>query len=217
MTRRKRPRGRLVVMMAILTAVMVGLPALSGITGGPGLPRPRVAYAQSMPSKVKKAYVNKAKSLAKQVRSRTTNYKFVDVYGSSLQEMLCVTKDSSGSGSTLYIYTYANGKAKQLLKTGIYGDNWYKFYKKSNSFVLYRSGHGGEAYLYYRIKGGKYVSTVSKGRFMGASGSYGSWSYFDSVANRSITKTAYAKQAKKHAVGTAKKVSGSYKWAYLRV
>lgn len=203
--------------MTILIAVVVGLPALSCVTGVPELPQTQAAYAQSMPSKVKKAYVNKAKSLAKQVNSRMAHYKFVDVYGGSTQEMLCVTKDSSGSGSTLYIYTYANGKAKLLLKTGIYGDNWYKFYKKSNSFVLYRSGHGGEAYLYYRAKGGKYVVTVSKGRYMGASGTYGSWSYFDSVANRSITKATFAKQAKKHTVGAAKKVAGSYKWAYLRV
>lgn len=202
-------------MMAILAVVLIGSLALTSISGGPEVLRPREAYAQSMPAKVKKAYKRKAKSLARQVRSQMASYKFVDVYGSSLKEMLCVTKDSGGSGSTLYIYTYKGGKVKQLLKTGIYGDQWYKFYKKSKSFVVHLCGHGSDGYMYYQVRSGKYVNTIAKGKHMDGSGSYGSWNYYSAIKGKSITKSAFSKQARKHQVGTAKKVTASYKWPTL--
>lgn len=209
--------SRLVAMIAILVVVLSSSFALTNMMEGPEAFQLRKAYAQSIPTKVKKAYVNKAKSLARQVRSRMANYKFVDVYGSSLKEMLCVTKDSGGSGSTLYIYTYAGGKVKQLLQTGIYGDQWYKFYKKTSSFVIHRCGHGGDGYESYRVRNGKYVTTMVKGRHMDSSGSYGSWSYYNAIKGKSTTKGAYAKYAKKYQAGTAKKVTSSYKWPTLYV
>jgi len=209
---------KLTVSMVVLITIVVGLPGIPGTLNPNDTLQPREAYAQNMPSKVKTAYVKKAKSLAKQVKSRTANYKFVDVYGNSTPEMLCVTKSDYGSGSNLYIYTYANNKVKLLLKDGLYGDDGYKFYKKTKSFILHRSGHGGDAYIYYQMKGSTYTATMFKARCMSPyTGSYSSWSYYDSLAKKSISKATFTKKAKKLQVDTCKKVSGSYDWAYLRV
>jgi hypothetical protein len=209
---------KLIVLATILIAIVVGVPSIPGALNPNNAFQPREAYAQGMPSNVKTAYVKKAKSLAKQVKSKLAHYKFVDVYGSSVPEMLCVTKSDYGSGSNLYIYTYTNNKVKLLLEDGLYGDDGYKFYKKTKSFILHRSGHGGDAYIYYQMKGSKYTAAMTKGRYMSPTTSlYSSWSYYDSVAKKNISKTTFTKKAKKMQVGNCKKVSGSYKWAYLRV
>ena len=64
---------RLMISAAVLIAIVVGLPGVLGTLNPNDTLQPREAYAQSMPSNVKTAYVKKAKCLAKQVKAKLAN------------------------------------------------------------------------------------------------------------------------------------------------
>lgn len=207
------------IAVCILTALGLNLFAML-LPPSPSIPvGPSMALAQTAKQKARAAYRKQAKKLARANTSsgrRYARYRFADVYGGSGEEMLVVTPADGGSGSYLRIYTYKAGKLKLLLKEGLYGDVWYHFYKKSGAFTLYRVGHGGKGYFYYKASGGKYKLVLMKTSYMeGYDGTYSSWSYYDRRSGEYIGSSAFSQRVKAIAKGACKKVAASWKWSYM--
>ena len=179
---------------------------------------PTVAHAQTTKQKIRTAYKKKAKAIAKSSQYRGyADYKFVDVYGNSGEELIVMTQAKAGSGNYFFIYTYANGKVKLLLKEGFGGKcpvTWFRFYKKGKSFIIQRRGWGMEIYYYYQIKGGKYHHALTRSRQSKLAGAAknGPWSYYDCIKNINLTKAQFAKRTKTIAIGARKTVNAFSGW-----
>lgn len=209
--RAKRIAGCLMLALALLltAALMPGesVPVLGA-----------TPVAAATKAQVRKAYKQQVKKLARLTPDydHGAHYKIVDVLGNKTEELLVMTRDGGGSGSTLRIYTYANGKVKRICTTGVYGDNWYKFYRSAKGFVMHSSGHGGESYRYFKRGKSSYKLVASKGRqsVNGGSAENGPWSYYNAKGSE-LSKAAFTKKAKAVARGSYKKVGPSYKWTWM--
>lgn len=186
---------------------------------------PTVAQAQTTKQKIRSAYRKQVKKIAKAHAAssgrRFAYYKFVDVCGSSQEELLVWSwMDDASSGAQLHVYTYKSGKVKLLLHESWgnkCGDSGYQFYKKSNGMVIKRLGWGMEICSYYKMSGGTYKLVAQKMRQSTLAGANenGPWSYSD--AKGSIAKSTFNKRVKAVTKGSCKKVKASYTWTTMTV
>jgi hypothetical protein len=185
---------------------------------------PTTAQAQTASAQAKAAYRKEVKRLAqanpKSSGRRYARYKYLDVYGSSVEELLVMTPARSGSGIYIRIYTYSGGKVKLLLMDNFGSkspDVWHHFYKSSNGFVMCRRGWGMENYYYYKMVGSRYKMVLSRGRrsISGGSSSNGPWGYTDSSQVRNISKAEFDARAKQITRGPVRKLVSSSRWVYM--
>lgn len=167
------------------------------------------AHAVSKAAKNKKAHIvfkKKARSLGKTYQN--VQYKFVDLTGDGIHEMLVDGRSGQGGGHIFYVYTYKSGKAKRILKDGQYGMAFIKSYRKTKAFVMYCTGHGHEHYDYFAMKNGRYKRIAKRWRSGVNGGSVGSgaWSYSNGKS-KAYTKATFNKKVKKLTKGKTKKVS----------
>lgn len=162
-------------------------------------------FAESKATKNKKAialYEKKGVELVKKSRAHVEriNGTYIDFTGDGVKEALFVYPSNNGSGLDFEIYSYKNGKIRNILTDGGYGIEWFGIYKKSKSIIMYQAGHGGETYRYYKMNGGKYKYLACKYRSSrnGGSARNGSWMYAtgQSLTYRSITKAEFNKAIK---------------------
>jgi len=164
-----------------------------------------------------RAYMNKLKAIKRAAPSFDNNvyYAYIDIYGSRLDELVCVSRINTGSGRALRIYTFAGGKVKQLLDDGMYGDNWYEFYKSCKSFVMYCSGHGGEMYRYFQVSSGQYkeVAYMSRQSTAGGGSYDGPWSYY--IGSTEVSESRFNNYTINLIMGDVGHLPSHYDWSYI--
>ena len=177
-------------LIILITTILIATFALSTAT-----------YA-STNSKADAAYKKEIKKFSKTVKR--TWYKLVDITGDGVHEAIVSGKAKEGSGYILKIYTYKNGKVKELFEHRGYGVEKIVAYKKAKSFYYHKIGHGSEAYVWHQLKNGKYQEVCGRGRAqMGDT----SWKY--STPQKGITKSEYKKLVNSLAKGSVKRI---YPW-----
>ena len=141
------------------------------------------AEAASKAAKNKAAHEQYAKTLQSLYRRYGyVSYQYADITGDGVDEvMLEYHPENTGSGYMVWICTMKKGAQKTLLKDGEYGLSKVMRYPKSKAIVLYCAGHGGEEYIYYKWKSGKYSRVASRARMAKAGGAWenGPWSYYN--------------------------------------
>lgn len=198
------PHVKRVVLLLICLAAVI--PAMSM----------KQAEAASLSSKNRKAHIlyDKKVKAAKRI-STSVQYKYADITGDGVHEAIIdYHPKNGGSGHYFCIYTYKNGKAKQLLKYGQYGLTKLSVYKKTKTIVCYGAGHGGEWYSFLKLKNGKYKEIAGKSR-RGIAGGWDKnmpWGYWKGNY-QSITKKEYTSITQKMKKGKVKKYDLT-KWGY---
>lgn len=170
-----------------------------GATGLYGVPE---ASAAPTSSDVMTAYKTKIDQLNKKSYKDYGQVvaKYADLDGNGIEEMLCIykLKSTTGSGYDFDIYTFKNGKTKRVLSyvSGIIGGITYS--QKSKSFVQHSTGHGGELVQYYKLKDGRYKKIASKSRqsVYGGGEKTGKWHYSigNGASSKTVKKAAFAKK-----------------------
>lgn len=144
---------------------------------------------------VKKLYKKKISSLKN--KSSYVSYKFTDIDGDGMQEMMIENHPGDkGSARHFQIYTCKKGKLVRTLSIMEYGLDCVTIYKKAKSMVVYYVGHGHVSYEYFKKKSGKYKLIASRGRMAIAGGNptNGQWYYYSKSGE--IKKKAFSKLIK---------------------
>ena len=175
------------------------------------------AASQSTKNRRAHALYDKKVTAARKI-STSVRYKYFDITGDGVHEALIdYHPKSGGSGHYFCIYTYKNGKVKQLLKEGQYGLDKLTVYKKTGTVIGYGAGHGNEWFRVYKLKNGKYRMIAGKGRRGPApavgSVKNGAWNYWKS-GYQSISKSKYSSIVSKLKKGKARKYELT-KWNLL--
>jgi len=129
--------------------------------------------------KARKLYLKKVRAYSR--KYAPVEYKIVDTTGDGISECLMTYHDpDQGSAWNFRIYTYKKGKIKCILSSAQYGMSKLTIYRRSRSFIMYCSGHGGESYHYFIMKKGRYSEAASRSRMSVSGGNYenGPWYYY---------------------------------------
>lgn len=183
----------------------------------PVMAAPKVRAA-SLASKNKTAHKVLRKKYDKIYRKHMDiSYKYFDVTGDGVHELLmdCYPTSGGGSGHAFYIFQAKNGKVKCILKTVEYGLERIAYYKKSKSLTMSMYGHGGESHTYYRFKSGKYKCSASKSRqsVKGGNMENGPWYYYNG-SGKSISKSSFNKKTAGMKKGKARSTKATG-WTYV--
>ena len=175
--------------------------------------------AASLKNKNKKAHkVLQTKYTSLYNNSSGISYKYMDVTGDGVHELLASyfpsSKSSGGSMYGLDIFQVKNGKIKCILRTDSYGLAKISYYKSSKSLIMNQLGHGGESYSCFKFRNGKFKSIASKARqsIKGGSVENGPWYYYGSSQN-TISKSSFNKKIKGMIKGKAK-ITKPDKWLH---
>ena len=127
-------------LIRLITAAFIILFMMTVITG----PKSQAASLTARNNKAHRVLKKKYNSIYRKHMDIT--YKYYDVTGDGIHELLmdCYPSSSGGSGHVIYIFQAKGSKAKCILKTTEYGLERISFYKKSKSLVMSMYGHGGE-------------------------------------------------------------------------
>ena len=198
-------------LIRLITAAFIILFMMTVITG----PKTQAASLTARNNKAHRVLKKKYNSIYRKHMDIT--YKYYDVTGDGIHELLmdCYPSSSGGSGHVIYIFQAKGSKAKCILKTTEYGLERISFYKKSKSLVMSMYGHGGESHSYYKFKTGKYkcLGTKSRQSVKGGNLNNGPWYYYNG-SGKNTSKAAFTKTIKGLEKGKAKFTKTS-SWKYV--
>ena len=196
-------------------AVSAASPAIaaspSAIAASPSVALAPQASKAAKNKAAHKVYKKQVKKLARKSRDGLgAYYQYADIDGDGVHELIAENHPSAGSGRVFYVYTYKDAKLKRLMKTGVYGAQQLRLYKKGRTLVLHSGGHGGEVYDCYVKKNGTYKLVASKGR---GSAKFGGtttpWSYH-SANGSALSKSKFTAKTRPLVSGKVKKVKITY-------
>lgn len=174
------------------------------------LSSPSTAYASTskVNQKAHAVFEKKIKKIAKSCRDNAVYYKYVDITGNGVHDVVLNYQTDSGSASIYKILTINDSKTKSIFSTTEYGLEKITLYKKSKSIVYYSAGHGGESYTYCKMKKGKYKIIASKSRasLAGGGAENGEWNYYDAKFN-TLSKSKFKSKVKGIQKGSKKNIN----------
>ncbi len=164
-----------------------------------------VSAKSSANKKADKAYMKLVKKICEEERT-IVNYYFIDMTGDGVHEAIIqYHPQDGGSGDVFQIYSYESGKTKLILDDMGYGIYRLDVYKESQTFIMFKAGHGHESQTYYNMVDGMFKYVLMKGR-PNAEAEIKPWSYSSYQSDEKISKSKFKKQVNELCKGKKKKI-----------